>query len=225
MRAALYTAVAALGLCSAAAAVSPIVVNGTSFALNGNKLSYRFHVDETTGDLVSDHFGASVAGPVPVDPEPPISGWIGLQGRQRREFPDHGRGDFRIPAVRIHQAAGHTVSELRYESHKVVKGKPALPGLPATFGDAKDVTTLVVQLYDNYTSIAAELTYSIFPKYDAVVRSASITNKGKERITVEALASMSVDFAYDDFEMLDLRGDWGRETQRQRRKVDYGVQR
>ena len=231
MRAALCSTVAALGPCSAAATVSnasePVVVEGTDFALNGNKVSYRFHVDKATGDLVPDHFGGLVTGPVPRDADPPVNGWVGMQGRQRREFPDQGRGDFRIPAVRIpavriHQSAGHPVSALRYESHEVVEGKPALPGLPATFGDADDVTTLVVKLYDNYSSVAAELMYSVFPKYDAIVRSASITNEGKGPITIEALASMSVDFSYDDFEMIDHRGDWAREAQRQRRKVDTG---
>lgn len=147
-----------------------------------------------------------------------------MPGRIRREFPDQGRGDFRIPAVRIRQSPGYTVTDLQYTSHEVVQGKHALPGLPSTFGNAQEATTLVVHLYDNYSSVAADLSYSIFPKYDAVVRSVNITNQGPANITIEALASLSVDFPYEDLDMISLRGDWAREAQVQRRKVDYGVQ-
>ncbi|RAH86358.1 alpha-galactosidase C [Aspergillus japonicus CBS 114.51] len=201
-----------------------IVAEGTNFALNGDQASYRFHVNHTTGDLVSDHFGGLVTGAIPSPQEPAVNGWVGMAGRIRREFPDQGRGDFRIPAVRIRQSPGYTVSDLQYTSHEVIPGKNALPGLPSTFGNAQEVTTLVVHLYDNYSSVAADLSYSIFPKYDAVVRSVNITNQGSANITIEALASLSIDFPYEDLDMISLRGDWAREAQVQRRKVDYGVQ-
>lgn len=201
-----------------------IAVDGTTFTLNGDNVSYRFHVDNSTGDLLSDHFGGSITGPVPEAAEPQINGWVGMQGRVRREFPDQGRGDFRIPAVRIRQSEGYTVSDLQYQSHSVVQGKPGLPGLPATFGSEKDVATLVVHLYDNYSAVAADLMYSVFPGSDAIVRSVNVTNHGHGDVTVEALASMSVDMPFEDFDMIGLRGDWAREGYRQRRKVEYGLQ-
>jgi alpha-galactosidase len=204
--------------------VTAIVFEGKTFALNGYNVSYRFHVDETTGDLLSDHFGGSVSGPIPDDPAPMINGWAGMPDRVRREFPDQGRGDFRVPAVRIRQAQGHTVSAFRYDSHTVAKGKPALPGLPATFGTEEGASTLVVHLYDQHSEVAADLMYSVFPKCDAIVRSVSITNKGEGTISIEALSSMSVDLPCEDFDMISLRGDWAREAHRQRRKVDYGIQ-
>lgn len=199
------------------------MVDGTSFSLNGNKTSYRFHVDESTGDLISDHFGASAYETVAI-PDPQINGWVGLPGRVRREFPDLGRGDFRSPAVRIRQAAGYTVSELQYQSHSVVQGKPSLPGLPALFGSEQDVSTLVVTMYDNYSAISVSLSYSIFPAYDAIVRSVNITNLGTGNITVEKLQSFSIDLPYADLDMIELRGDWARENMRTRRKVEYGTQ-
>ncbi|KAJ0418621.1 putative melibiase [Aspergillus carlsbadensis] len=202
---------------------SAVVVEGTSFALNGDNVSYRFHVDGT-GDLRSDHFGGRVSGPIPDDPAPIVDGWTGMPDRVRREFPDQGRGDFRIPAVRIHQTEGHSVSAFLYQSHEVVKGKPGLPGLPATFGSEDDATTLIIHLYDKYGDVAADLSYTVFPAYNAIVRSTSITNKGKGAITVESLASISVDFPREELEMIGLHGDWAREAHRQRQKVEYGVQ-
>lgn len=192
--------------------------------MNGDNVSYRFHVNSSTGDLISDHFGGVVSGTIPSPVEPAVNGWVGMPGRIRREFPDQGRGDFRIPAVRIRESAGYTVSDLQYVSHEVIEGKYALPGLPATFGDAQDATTLVVHLYDNYSSVAADLSYSIFPKYDAIVRSVNVTNQGPGNITIEALASISIDFPYEDLDMVSLRGDWAREANVQRSKVQYGVQ-
>lgn len=191
--------------------------------MNGNQVSYRFHVDPSTGDLIGDHFGGPAHETVSIS-EPEVHGWVGLPGRVRREFPDLGRGDFRSPAVRIRHAAGYTVSALQYQSHEVVQGKPELPGLPSLFGSEQDVTTLVVRLYDNYSSVAADLTYSVFPAYDAVVRSVNITNMGQGDITVEKLASFSVDLPYEDLDMVELRGDWARENMRTKRKVAYGTQ-
>ncbi|KAJ5885527.1 Melibiase-domain-containing protein [Penicillium taxi] len=98
-----------------------------------------------------------------------------------------------------------------------------LPGLPATFGTEDEVSILIVHLYDNHSSVAADLSYSVFPKHKKIVRSANITNHSKGNITVESLVSMSVDFPYEDLDMISLRGDWARETQRERRKVEYGT--
>ncbi|GES60075.1 alpha-galactosidase C [Aspergillus terreus] len=201
-----------------------VVVNGTSFTLNGEHVSYRFHVDDATGDLFSDHFGLRISGNIPTEIVSQVNGWVNTIGRVRREFPDQGRGDFRIPAIRIRQTAGYTVSELLYRSHTVIPGKPALPGLPATFGSEEDVTTLVVHLYDEISEVAADLSYSIFPKYDAIVRSVNVTNQGAGNITIETLASLSVDFPYEDLDMVYLRGDWAREAHSERRKVEYGTQ-
>ncbi|KAF4964307.1 hypothetical protein FSARC_7752 [Fusarium sarcochroum] len=219
-------AVVVLGQVFSASAQSskPIRVDGTSFALNGDNVSYRFHVDNTTGDLINDHYGGPVAEDGITAEIGPVQGWVGMLGRVRREFPDLGRGDFRVPAFQIQQSRGSTVSDFRYKSHDVVEGKPGLPGLPSTFGDAGDVSTLVVHLYDNYSSVAADLTYSIFPKYDAIVRSVNITNQGNGTINLKKIASWSVDLQQENLDLLELRGDWAREGMRVRRKVDYGTQ-
>ena len=198
-----------------------------AFTLNGEHVSYHFHVDNSSGDLLSDHFGGMVMGEMPAEEvgSDGSSGWVSLPGRVRREFPDQGRGDFRTPAIRIRQTEGYTVSDLRYQSYSIVPGKPSLPGLPATMGTANDASTLIVHLYDEYSAVAADLSYTTFPKYDAIVRSVNVTNLGTGNISVENLASFSVDFPYENLEMISLRGDWGREASIQREKVQYGVQR
>ncbi|KAF4594898.1 alpha-galactosidase [Ophiocordyceps camponoti-floridani] len=217
--------IAVVGIPRLAFASEAIVVKDGSFALNGDDVSYRFHVHVATGELVADHFGPPVDDDHSVDADlGPLNGWVDLLGRLPREMPDLGRGDFRTPAVQIRQMAGYTVSDFRYLSHELIEGKPPLQGLPSTFGSDQDVSTLLVHLYDNYSQVAAHLSYSIFPRYDAVVRSVSITNEGEGNITVEKLASLSVDMPYGDYDMVELKGDWAREAIRVRRKVDYGTQ-
>ncbi|THV77656.1 alpha-galactosidase [Aureobasidium pullulans] len=206
-----------------------ITASGTNFSLSGADVSYRFHVDPRSGDLISDHFG----GPVDDFTDPATisnSGWstgldnVGTPGLTniRREFPDVGRSDFRLPAIHISHADGDTVSAFTYQSHEIVQGKPALPGLPATFGNDGDVTTLVVTLYDNYSDVSAALSYSIFPEYNAIARSFQITNNGTNNISIERAASFSTDLPNLDLKMLELQGDWSHEANRVIRNVDFG---
>ena len=199
------------------------MVNDKAFALNGKGISYRFHIDEETGDIVSDHFGGSVVEDPPIAFPFTRKGWS-TKGTSRREFPDLGTGDFRSPAVSIKHEEGFTVTNFKYQSHKVIEGKPDSAPLPGTFGSKDKVKTLVVHLVDEQYSIEADLSYSIFPEHDAIVRNVKITNKGKKQITVNKLTSMTVDLPYRDYEMVGLRGEWSRECSKIRRGVEYGTQ-
>ena len=198
-----------------------ITAAGTNFTLAGDNVSYLFHVDPTSGDLVSDHFGAPAT-----DFVQPASiyqgGWSDGLTNTRREFPDIGRSDFRLPAIHISHADGDTVSSFYYSSHEIVECKPALPGLPATYGDAGDVSTLIVNLYDNVSDISAALSYSIFPQYNAIARSFQITNNGTEAISIERAASFSTDLPNLDLDMIELQGDWAHEMNRVKRVIQYG---
>jgi len=212
---------AALALAQATLGGAVITAAGTNFTLTGDDVSYLFHVDHATGDLVSDHFGGLSDGflaPATIFQ----GGWSDGFTNTRREFPDVGRSDYRLPAIHILHASGDTVSAFTYQSHEIIEGKPSLPGLPATYGASGDVTTLQVHLYDNYSDISAVLSYSMFPKYNAVARSFSLTNNGTSEIVVERAASFSVDMPNLDLEMLELQGDWAHEMNRVWRKVDFG---
>ncbi|KXJ94941.1 Melibiase-domain-containing protein [Microdochium bolleyi] len=214
---------------SASSGGQAIVVSSKdlTFALNGHDISYRFHVDPDSGDLISTHFGGRV------DEDGPglarsFGVWSPKDHSRRREFPDLGRGDFRVPAVHIRHASGYTVSRFRYQSHSVSSGKPSLEGLPCTFGTDGQVETLAVRLHDEASGVSAELSYSVFAEHDAIARSVKVTNGGDKSVTVEKLASMSFDLpaAADDegYHLVGLHGEWGRERQPVRSKIRPGVQ-
>lgn len=180
-----------------------------------------FHVDADSLDLVSDHFGGPADDFVP-PPSIYQGGWIDGLSNTRREFPDVGRSDVRLPGVHVLHADGNTVTAFLYQSHEIIPGKPALPGLPATFGEDGDVSTLQVRLYDNYSDVGAVLSYSIFPQYNAIARSFQITNNGSDNIIIERAASFSVDLPNLDLNMVELHGDWSNEMHKVIRKVEYG---
>lgn len=170
-----------------------------------------------------DHFGPSSYQVTP-DLGGPDGGWGSHLTRIARELPDSGRGDFRLPAIKIRKKGGNTVVRLEYAGHEVVPGKPGLDGLPATFGEAGDVTTLIVEMTDPRAKIRVFSSYSIFTAYDAVVRSMKIVNEGTEEIVVEQAASFSVDMPSGEWEMMQLSGDWAREARIVKRPVVLGTQ-
>ncbi|KAI7463679.1 hypothetical protein D0860_08439 [Hortaea werneckii] len=218
-----FKAWAALSTAGAAlAAGNAITADGTNFTMTAEGMSYLFHVDPETLDLTHDHFGGPTddfIAPANVDP----NGWVTGLSNVRREFPDIGRSDFRLPAIHITHGDGSTVTALLYESHEVMDGKPEIPGLPATFGNSDDVSTLQVKLYDNYSDIGAMLSYSVFPKSNAIARSFQITNNCSETIHIERGSSFSIDLPnIEDLEMLELAGDWANERHRVRHPIRYG---
>lgn len=81
-----------------------------------------------------------------------------------------------------------------------------------------------MRLEDDITQIGADLRYSVFHNFGAIVRSFVITNHGTETIAVERAASFSLDVPSENWELLQLSGDWGRENKRVRRPITLGSQ-
>jgi alpha-galactosidase len=116
------------------------------------------------------------------------------------------------------------VTSFQYSSYEIIDGKPGIPGLPATFGDAAAATTLLITLIDEIAQLECILSYSVFPANDAIVRSFAVKNDSGKEVIVEAAAVFSVDFPSGDREMIGLSGDWGREGQVFRRPIFPGQQ-
>lgn len=131
-----------------------------------------------------------------------------------QEYPDGGAADMRSPALQVVNAAGDSITQLRYESHRIFSGKPALSGLPATYGE--DCETLEITLTDSLSGVTAIMNYTVFPEKDVITRSVRIENRGKAAFTLEKAASFSMDLHRDGFEIIHLRGAWARERHIQR---------
>lgn len=140
------------------------------------------------------------------------------------EYPTGGVGDYRESAVSIRTQKGHAASSLLYKSHELTEGKPALEGLPATFGDKETCTTLKIVCEDSIVGMQAELLYTVFSDTDAIARSVKITNTGTEAFYLTKVLSACFDMDNKEFDMLSLHGSWARERHMQRKPLGYGIQ-
>jgi len=141
-----------------------------------------------------------------------------------QEYPGYGTSDFRHPAYQVKFADGSTASELVYAGHRIVPGKPKLPGLPATYVESDDeAETLEITMRDPARDLEVVLSYTVFEKWNAIARSARIVNTGNRPIEVLRALSMSVDFAHDRYDLLQLSGAWARERYVHRRPLVPGL--
>lgn len=141
------------------------------------------------------------------------------------EYPGYGNGDYRIPAFQLHFADGSTVADLRYASHTITAGKPVLEGLPAVYTEQPgEAETLTVVMVDRHRDIEVELFFSVMPEFDAITRSARIVNHGKKACDILKAASVAVDFATDNYDLVHLPGSWSRERYINRTALQPGVQ-
>ena len=142
----------------------------------------------------------------------------------RQEYPVFGTTDYRQPAVEICQENGSRISEFQYQSHKIAKGKPVLPGLPATYTEAEEeALTLTVLLEDAVTKVQVELLYTLFAKGGIIARSVRLCNRGKQSVRLGRAMSLCLDLPDRDYVWQQLSGCWARECHIRTRNLEAGI--
>jgi alpha-galactosidase len=141
------------------------------------------------------------------------------------EYPFYGTGDFRQPAFQVQTEDGYRLAELKYQGHRIIKGKPGLDGLPSTYVESnEEAETLIIDMTDPFIKLKVELTYTAYEKLNVVVRSVRFINEGGLKIKLLRALSFSLDFMRCDFDMLQLSGSWGRERHIHKRPLVPGTQ-
>jgi alpha-galactosidase len=141
------------------------------------------------------------------------------------EYAGYGTGDFRSPSYQVQLENGSTISDLRYDSHRIFKGKPALESLPATYVENdNEAETLEITTVDSVTGLNVVLSYTVFEDLNVITRSVKFINKGDKNLRLLRALSMTVDFDNDNYDMLQLSGAWIREKHMYRRELVPGVQ-
>ena len=142
------------------------------------------------------------------------------------EFPGCNTGDYRESAIEVLDAKGHNAVEIVYKTHRILKGKPVLPGLPATFGGEQECMTLEIDGVDKVLGLEVTLRYSIFADVDVIARSVSVKNISQESFFLTRLMSASVDMdmdaVQDNYRLLTLHGSWARERHMEFREIGCG---
>ena len=131
---------------------------------------------------------------------------------KEQEYPGYGSTDLRSPAIELEFADGTSATDFRYVDYKIVDGKPALEGLPATYVEAdKEAQTLIITLTDKVKNVDVELSFTVFEEYNAIARSVKVINKSADDVKIQRVLSANVDFKDSKFEMIQLSGSWARE--------------
>ncbi len=142
-----------------------------------------------------------------------------------QEYPQYGNTDFRKPAYQIQLPNGSTVSDLRYDSHVIFKGKKKLEGLPATYvEDENEAETLEITMKDIVAGLTVILSYSVFEHRNVITRSVRFKNESSENMNLLSALSMSVDFMDADFDFLHLHGAHVKERHIARQPLRHGIQ-
>ena len=140
------------------------------------------------------------------------------------EYSTSGLGDYREPSLQVETKSGMTACGISYVSHKIYSGKPKLEGLPATFGQEKDCTTLEITCMDHHLKLQVILVYTTFENLDVITRSVRVKNCGNENISLKRVLSACVDFDSINMDMITLHGSWARERHVSRRAINFGKQ-
>lgn len=140
------------------------------------------------------------------------------------EYPANGSGDFRLSALSVRGRGGDTVTDLRYVSHRIFKGKPGLPGLPATFAAEEQAQTLEIEAVDSVTGVKVFLLYTAFEDYDVITRSVRVENGGSAPVELERAYSACLELPSMDLDMIHLYGKWAKENTTVRHPLQHGIQ-
>ncbi len=141
------------------------------------------------------------------------------------EYSGEGTGDFRTSAFSVRNADGNNSTDVRYKSHKIYSGKPAIDGLPALYVENDDeAQTLELLTEDAVTGVQAVLYYTVFEKFGAMTRSVKVINASDKTVEIERVMSAAVDYQTYDYEMLTLYGRWCKERSLERRALSHGRQ-
>lgn len=142
-----------------------------------------------------------------------------------QEYPTGCNTDYRIPAVSAVYSDGSRTVELIFKDYRVIKGKPRLNGLPATYVEKEEeADTLELLLEDPLKNLKVILLYTAYREWDVITRSVKVINEGRERVVLERVMSASIDFETSEYDFITLPGAWGRERHIERMPLRSGIQ-
>ena len=182
---------------------------------------YGSPIPETcVGDLFERHVNASFSLANPV---------IGENGFTPdcapMEYGTNGAADFRVSALSVRNANGDTTTDIRYEGHKIYKGKPSLSPLPYVYANNDDeADTLDIYAIDKVTGLKVTLRYTVFEKMGAMTRSVIVENGSDKGMDIKRVFSLCLDLPSMDYDMITFYGRHAKERSREQRRLAHGLQ-
>ena len=149
----------------------------------------------------------------------PVKDWeldIENENYLRKEFSEYCRGDFRTPSLVV-KTSQSISTDFKFTHYKIEKTKPQL-NMPALRGGEE---TLVVYLQDSLIGLELALYYTLYE--EGICRRATLTNVGKETVTIKKFLSACFDFPMGNYEYLSLSGTHNYERNYNVNKVPNGL--
>lgn len=140
------------------------------------------------------------------------------------EYSTAGIGDYRESCLSVKSKGGYRACKLSYVSHVIYAGKHPLMGLPATFGQENDCTTLEILCEDSILGLEVTLVYTVFEDIDAITRSVRIKNRDEAPVYLTKVLSACLDMDNEEYDMISLDGVWAKERMITRRRITNGKQ-
>ena len=206
------------------------------FKLDTKDTSYVFAVNECNL-LVHYYYGAYVSDAEVlaeyaryerhggVCPKPPIATeYYFSTDVNMMEYSVNGTGDYRVSALQIKDADGCASTQLKYVTYRTYKGKPTIPGMPATYAAEDEAETLEVDAIDAHTGALVTLFYTVFNNLSVMTKHVRVKNTSERAFNIERIYSSCVDFYAKNLELLHLYGMWGKERIVERNKLNHGIQ-
>lgn len=137
-------------------------------------------------------------------------------------YPMNGRGNFNQPAVDIVFPDGSSIGDFRYVSHKTVRDKPMINGLPTSRGD-KDQTINIV-LKEKIHDVYLKIFVTAYKEENIFSQSIQIVNRMDDPVVIERALSLHLSLPDNDYDLLTLTGSWGREVQDEWARLRRGIQ-
>ena len=128
------------------------------------------------------------------------------------EYSTIGSGDYRQPGYLITSPAGQLLPILTATGITVTEKPLNLTQLPPTVAKDTAVTTLVIHLADPVTGLNLDLNYTIFEHTALILRSTTVINHGTETLTLNAINSLQLDLADDQYDALTFNGTHAHEA-------------
>ena len=132
----------------------------------------------------------------------------------RLEMSAYGKGDIREPFICIGHVDGSTTSDFVYEGYEIKDGTLDLGDMPASYDEGNKAKTLTVILKDRSYDLTLYLNYVVYEDCDVITRNAGLVNNSRNKIILERLMSMQMDFDRAGYVFTTFRGAWAREMQR-----------
>lgn len=142
-----------------------------------------------------------------------------------QEYPGYGNTDFRTPSYVVQLQDGSTITDLCYETHRIIKGKPRIQNLPSTYTESdEEAETLEIVMLDALIGLRVILSYTVYENYNVITRNVRFVNNGSAKLKLLQALSMSIDFNNDKYDFIHLYGSWARERHIERRPLLKGNQ-